>query len=107
MARGGHSIWPWIDYHAITLGEAQEDFEQRVPSRRNLESQFKKERVRQHVLHHAPTVFRMRDIRAALPGTSDQTIRLVVRCMRTNSLIAPVDESAGPESAWTRTDAAG
>jgi len=103
---GEHSIWPWIDYLAITLGEAYDDFEQRVSSRRNLGSLSKQERVREYVLHHAPKVFRMRDIRAALPGISDQTIRLVLRSMRTDGLIAPVDETGGPESAWTRTDAA-
>jgi len=103
---GEHSIWPWIDYLVITLGEAYDDFEQRVSSRRNLGSLSKQERVREYVLHHAPKVFRMRDIRAALPGISDQTIRLVLRSMRTDGLIAPVDETGGPESAWTRTDAA-
>src|SRR5450759_2222031 len=103
---GEHSIWPWIDYLVTTLGAAYDDFEQRVSSRRNLGSLSKQERVREYVLHHAPKVFRMRDIRAALPGISDQTIRLVLRSMRTDGLIAPVDETGGPESAWTRTDAA-
>jgi len=100
---GEHSIWPWIDYLVITLGEAYDDFEQRLASRRNLGSLSKQERVREYVLHHAPRVFRMRDIRAALPGISDQTIRLVLRSMRTGGLIAPVDATGGPASAWTIT----
>ena len=51
-----HSIWPWIDYLAITLGEAYVDFEQRISSRRNLGSLSKQERVRSYALHHAPSV---------------------------------------------------
>jgi Fic family protein len=100
---GEHSIWPWIDYLVITLGEAYDDFEQRLASRRNLGSLSKQERVREYVLHHAPRVFRMRDIRAALPGISDQTMRLVLRSMRAEGLIAPVDATGGPASAWTIT----
>ena len=103
---GEHSIWPWIDYLVITLGDAYDDFERRVASRRNLGALSKQDRVREYVLHHAPTVFRMRDIRAALPGISDQTIRLVLRPMRADGLIAPVDETGGPEAAWTRLDPA-
>lgn len=100
---GTHTIWPWIGYLVITLGDAYDDFEGRVASRRHLGSLSKQQRVREYVLHHAPKLFRMRDIRAALPGVSDQTIRLVLRAMKNEDLIVTVDETGGPETAWTRT----
>ncbi len=34
--------------------------------------------MREYVLHHAPRTFQIADTRAALPGVSDQTIRLAL-----------------------------
>jgi hypothetical protein len=65
----------------------------------------KQERVREHVLHHAPVVFRLRDVRSALPGVSDPTIRLVLNELRREGLVG-IDEAAGgsgPRAAWRRT----
>ncbi|MGL4176275.1 MAG: hypothetical protein ACRCSN_09370, partial [Dermatophilaceae bacterium] len=36
------------------------------------------DRVREYVTQHAPTVFRIADVRAALPGVSEATIRLAL-----------------------------
>lgn len=98
-----HSIWPWATYLVTTLADAYADFESRVSARRNLTGLSKQERVREHVLNHAPRVFRMRDIRAALPGVSDPTIRLVLRQLRQERAIAPIDETGGPDAAWRRS----
>ena len=99
---GEHSIWPWATYLVATLADAYDAFEDRVNARRNLAGLSKQERVREYVLHHAPGVFRVRDIRAALPGVSDQTIRLVLVQMRATGAIATVDETGGPNAAWRR-----
>jgi Fic family protein len=104
---GFHSIWPWIEYLVATLSDAYDDFEGRIAGRRNLGALSKQARVREYVLHHAPRQFRMRDLRAALPGVSDQTMRLVLRAVRSEGRIVQADETGGPESAWTRLDPPG
>lgn len=98
-----HTIWPWINYFVVTVADAYDDFESRVSARRNLAGLSKQERVRVHVLNHAPKVFRMRDIRAALPGVSDPTIRLVLRELRKEGTIRTIDETGGRDAAWTRS----
>ena len=101
---GTHDIWPWTEYLVGVLEDAYDDFERRVAARRNLAGLSKQNRVREYVLHHAPAVFRLRDIRAALPGISDQTIRLVLTELHRESSIQ-IDEVAGgsgPQAAWRR-----
>ena len=103
-----HTIWPWIDYLVTTLADAYDDFEARVAARRNLVGLSKQERVRRYVLEHAPRVFRMRDIRSALPGVSDPTIRLVLADLHQAGLIEVNEQTGGrgPRAAWTRLDPA-
>lgn len=95
-----HSVWPWAQYLIVTLLYAYGDFEARVAGRRSLAGGSKQARVREYVTQHAAPVFRMRDIRGALPGVSDPTIRLVLRRLRAEGVIAPVDETGGPDAAW-------
>lgn len=104
---GAHTLWPWVEYFVTTLGEAYDDFERRLSARRGLVGLSKQARVREYVLHHAPPVFRMRDIRNALPGVSDPTIRLVLAELRREGRIAVGDETGGrgPRTAWTRLEA--
>lgn len=99
---GEHSIWPWTTYLADTLADAYDDFERRVAARRDLGGLSKQERVRQYVELHAPDVFRVRDIRAALPGVSDPTIRLVLRELRSVGKIEVDESTGGPDAAWRR-----
>ncbi len=100
---GTHTVWPWIEYLAGTLAESYDDFEDRVAGRRHLSSMSKQDRVRAYVLEHGPDVFRMRDIRLALPGVSDQTIRIVLGHLRQNGLIEPDEAgSTGRNAAWHR-----
>jgi hypothetical protein len=60
----------------------------------------KQDRVRDYVLSHAPDLFRMADIRTALPGISDQTIRVVLDGLRREELIFV--EGLGRSAAWRR-----
>ncbi len=98
-----HDIWPWIDYLVGILEAAYDDFEARIAARRSLSSLTKQDQVRQYVLHHAARVFRTRDVRAALPGVSDPTIKLVLGQMRREGVIEPNETGAsGPRAAWRR-----
>ena len=56
--------------------------------------------VRDYVLHHADFVFRIADIRAALPGVSDQTFRLALDALKVDSMTA---DGVGLGSVWRRS----
>ena len=102
---GAHDIWPWAEYLVAILEVSYDDFEARAAAGRNLAGRSKQDRVREYVLHQAPAVFRLRNIRAALPGVSDPTIRLVLSELRHEGLVG-IDEAAGgsgPQAAWRRT----
>jgi Fic family protein len=100
---GDHDVWPWIDYLVGVLEAAYDDFEGRVAAQRNLTAGSKQGQVRQYVLHHAPQAFRVRDIRAALPGVSDPTIKLVLGALRREGAIElDAAGGSGPRAAWRR-----
>jgi DNA-binding HxlR family transcriptional regulator len=48
----------------------------------------------------SPTTFRLADIRTAMPGVSDQTIRLVLDQLRNEDLIRV--DGTGRSATWTR-----
>ena len=60
----------------------------------------KQDRVRDYVLNHAADEFRIADIRAALPGISDQAIRIVLDKLRAEDAISV--NGGGPTAAWRR-----
>jgi Fic family protein len=100
---GEHDVWPWIDYLVGVLESAYDDFEARVAARRSLAAASKQEQVRLYVLQHAPEVFRVRDVRAALPGVSDPTIKLAIGQLRREGAIELAEAGAsGPRTAWRR-----
>ena len=91
--------WPWLEYFVSVLAGAYRRLEGRVASDRS--SGSKQDRVRNYVLNHAPTVFRINDVRLALPGISDPTIRLALDGLKHDAVIRP--EGAGRSAAWVRT----
>jgi len=97
---GEHSIWPWTQYFAGVLAESYDNFEAGVAAARGLGRLSKQERVRVWALDHAPSVFRLRDVRRALPGISDQTIGLVLRRLRDEGRLRSTED--GPNSSWHR-----
>lgn len=100
---GAHDPWPWITYLVGVLSGAYDDFEARVAAQRNLAMGSKQDRVRRYVLEHAPMRFRVRDVRAALPGVSDQTIRLVLGALRREGRIeVDPNDASGRQAAWLR-----
>ena len=96
---GRHDAWPWVRFLLDRLDEAYTRFEARTAAGRAGGS--KQARVRDYVLLHAPSPFAIADIRRAVPGTSDNTIRLVLASLRSQGLVAP--EGAGRSAAWRRT----
>lgn len=97
---GAHSIWPWTEYLVATLAESYRDFEGRVAAGRGGEGGTKQERIRRWVLLEAPGEFRIRDVRRALPGVSDPTIRLALRVLRDEGQIE--SGGAGQGAMWRR-----
>ena len=96
---GRHSVWPWTNYLLECLGLAYQRFEANVSA--GLTGGSKQARVRDFVLLHGPSTFRMADIRGAVPGVSDQTIRLVLVELRSAGFIN--HDGAGRSATWRRT----
>lgn len=94
----GADPWPWLSYFARTVAHAYEVFAERAASDRS--GGTKQERVRRHVLEHAPPIFRLADIRMALPGISDQTIRLVLDQLKADGTVTP--DGTGRSAAWRK-----
>ena len=90
--------WPWLGYFVGMMDEAYRTFERRASSDRS--SGTKQHRVREYVLNHASQVFRIADIRLALPGISDQTIRLALDSLKREQLVAP--DGTGRAAAWRK-----
>ncbi|MGH2937467.1 MAG: Fic family protein [Solirubrobacterales bacterium] len=98
--RGEHDIWPWTQYLVAILAESYDAFEERVAAGRGSEAGTKKARIRHWVLNEAPEEFRIRDVRRAIQGASDPTIRLVLREMRDEGLVRPTGVGRG--ASWNR-----
>ena len=100
---GEHDVWPWIGYLVDVLAAAYDDFEARVVARRNLAVGSKQDQVRRYILDHAPDAFRLRDVRSALPGISDPTIKRVLADLRRDGAIELADQAAsGRLASWRR-----
>jgi Fic family protein len=88
--------WPWLAYFTGILARANQRFEQRAASDRSTGT--KQDRVREYVLEHAPQIFRIADVRVALPGVSDPTIRLTLDQLKNEGRVKP--EGRGRSAAW-------
>jgi Fic family protein len=99
---GEHSIWPWTEYLIRVLAASYEDFENRIAAGRGAEAGTKQDRIRQWALNEASAEFRMKDVRRAVPGVSDPTIRLVLRALRDEGRLQA--ESVGRGARWRRLE---
>ena len=97
---GEHTIWPWTEYLASALAETYRRFEDRVVAERGAKGTSKQDRVRAYILQQAASRFTIADIRKAVPGTSDQTIRLVLNACRDAGQIRA--EGTGRSAVWVR-----
>lgn len=95
---GSHDVWPWVRFFLDRLDEAYTRFEARVAAGRS--GGTKQDRVRDYVLLYAPSPFAIADIRRAVPGISDNTIRLVLSSLRAAGRI--VSDGTGRSATWQR-----
>lgn len=93
-----HDPWPWLTYFVSTLMTAYVTFESRASSDRSTGT--KQDRVRDYVVNHASDIFRISDIRVALPGISDPTIRLALEVLKREGQIAA--EGTGRSAVWRK-----
>jgi Fic family protein len=96
---GAADSWPWLAYFTSLIASAYAVFADRAAAARSPGT--KQERIREHILRHGPATFRLADIRAAVPGVSDQTIRLVLEQLRGEGKVRA--DGTGRSATWTRT----
>ena len=90
--------WAWLGYFTSMIASAYAVFAYRAAAARTPGT--KQERVREHILRHAPATFRLADIRTAVPGVSDQTIRLALEQLRGEGKVRA--DGTGRSATWTR-----
>lgn len=95
---GHHDVWPWARYLLGRVGDAYGRFEERIAA--GTSGGTKQDRVRDYVLLHAPTTFTIAEIRRAVPGVSDNTIRIVLGELKEKGSIT--NDGSGRSAAWRR-----
>ncbi len=93
-----HDPWPWLTYFVATLATAYDTFESRASSDRSTGT--KQDRVRDYVMSHAADVFKIGDVRIALPGISDPTIRLALDALKREGRVSP--DGTGRAAVWRK-----
>jgi Fic family protein len=99
-----HRIWPWAEYLLNVLSDGYNRFEERIAGATRPEGGTKQHRARDHILNAGPSRFRFRDLKRALPGISEHTLRLVLRQLKSEGLVR--SEGRGAGAVWVRTDTA-
>jgi Fic family protein len=95
---GAHDPWPWLSFFVDVIADAYETFARRAADHRS--GVTKQERVRKYILEHAGSSFEIADVRRALPGVGDQTIRMVLRELKKAGLVQPTGTGRGAK--WLR-----
>jgi Fic family protein len=90
--------WPWLGYFTRVIASAYSVFADRAAVAQTAGT--KQQRVREHIVRHAPATFRLADIRTAVPDVSDQTIRLVLERLRNEGKVRA--DGTGRSATWTR-----
>ena len=93
-----HDPWPWLSYFVRVLAHAYDRFERGATTAGPTVS--KQQRVRDFVQQRAPQVFKIADVRGALPGVSDATIRLALEQLKREGAIHP--DGPGRSAVWLR-----
>ena len=86
--------WPWM--LATKERSALRATDDGQPAHRNQAGQGSR-----YVLHEAATVFRISDVRLALPGVGDQVIRLALETLTRAGLL--VADGTGRGATWRET----
>ncbi len=96
--KGTADPWPWLGYFTSVIAGAYAVFTDCAAAAQTPGT--KQQRVREHILRRAPATFRLADIRTAMPGVSDQTIRLVLEQLRNEGKVRA--DGTGRSATWTR-----
>ena len=91
--KAAHDTAPWVDYFWGALLRAYKEFEQRVGTVERGRGN-KGDRVRAEALKRT-LPFAISEIEAACPGVSRDMVRLVLRAMKAEGLIAPTGKGRG------------
>jgi hypothetical protein len=94
--------WPWLAYFTSVIAAAYAAFANLAAVAQSAGT--KQQRVREHILRHAPATFRLAELRTALPGVSDQTFRLVLEQLRREGKVRA--DGTGRSATWTRRNTA-
>lgn len=100
---GKHDVLPWLNYFWGSLLRAYKEFEERVGTIERGRG-AKGERVRNEILKRT-TPFSISDIENDCPGVSRDMVRLVLRAMKEEGVIAPMGK--GRSAKWQRTASGG
>jgi Fic family protein len=95
---GQHDVKPWLDYFWGALLRAYKEFEERVGTIERGRGR-KGDRIRSEVLKRTQS-FSISEIEEACLGVSRDTVRLVLRAMKAEGLIASTGKGRGAK--WTR-----
>jgi Fic family protein len=90
--------WPWLGFFTSVIATAYAVFADRAAAATTPGT--KQERVREHILRRAPVTFRLAHVRTAVPGVSDQTIRLVLDQLKSEGMVQA--DGTGRAATWTR-----
>lgn len=89
-----HNVHPWLDYFLGALLRAYKEFEERASGVAGRGRGGKQAHIREYVLAQVAP-FSISDVERARPGVSRDTIRLVLRDMKAEGLIAPIGKGRG------------
>ena len=95
---GKHNVLPWLNYFWGSLLRAYKEFEERVGTIERGRG-AKGERVRNEIMKRT-TPFSISDIENDSPGVSRDMVRLVLRAMKAEGIIAPMGK--GRSAKWQR-----
>ncbi len=95
---GKHDVLPWLNYFWGSLLRAYKEFEERVGTIERGRG-AKSERVRNEILKRT-IPFSISDIENDCPGVSRDMVRLVLRAMKAEGVIAPMGK--GRSAKWQR-----
>jgi Fic family protein len=97
---GSHDIAPWMNYFWGVLLRAYLEFEERVATLDHGRGN-KGDRVRAEILQRSQP-FSISDVKSACPGISRDMVRLVLRTMKSEGLIASTGK--GRSAKWIKLD---
>lgn len=100
---GAHDIAPWLNYFWGALLRAYKAFDERVGTIERGRG-AKGDRVRAEILKRQ-LPFSISEIEEACPGVSRDMVRVVLRAMKAEGLIAPTGKGRGAK--WSRVQAEG